>query len=57
MPCPAPAPESSKQGAKRVLGGHIANVEPEAPKTWSSRRRRRGGIWEWGEGLPLPSRL
>ena len=42
------APDSSKQlggGQKGFWVGHIANIEPEAPKAWSLRRRgsrRRG---------------
>jgi len=60
-----PAPESSKQGAKKSFrGGHMASVELETLKAWSLRRqrrrgsrrrsRRRGG--EWGRGYPQPTR-
>ena len=47
----APAPESSKQrgGGKKSFRGHMASFEAEAPKAWSSRRRRRRWGGELGE--------
>ena len=53
---------ASRGGAESVLGRHMASVEPKTPKAWSSRRRRlrrrmRRGGEEWGQGIPLPSRL
>jgi len=57
----APVPESiASRGAKGVLGGHMASVEPETPKAWSSRcrwsrRRRRRGVGN-GDGVsPSPA--
>jgi len=49
----APAPECSKQGDQRVLGGHMASVESETSKAWSSRRRgsRRRRRQGNGEGV------
>jgi len=47
----APAPESSKQGAKKSSRVHMANVEPEAPKAlmeFETPKASRG--WRMGRG-------
>jgi len=33
-----PAPASTQEGAKKTFRRHMASVEPEMPKVWSSRR-------------------